>query len=123
MIWFVPAEHYVDQWKPLPIDTGRGLGVLVFDYWWRARDFIEANWEPSLGPGWEPLELNSAQLVYVLERLADEEDVKWVVSNAPPLPGGVPWGTEGGPPEEQVKAANIQDFIDALRGSDRKSVV
>jgi hypothetical protein len=83
-----------------------------------ARDFIEANWEPSLGPGWEPLELNSAQLVYVLERLADEEDVKWVVSNAPPLPGGVPWGAEGGPPEEQVKAANIQDFIDALRSTD-----
>ena len=41
-----------------------------------------------------------------------------VVSNAPPLPGGVPWGAEGGPPEEQVKAADIRDFIDALRGSD-----
>ena len=116
MAWYVIAETYVDQWKPLPIDTGRGLGILVFDSWWGAGDFIDANWEISLGPGWEPLELNAAQLAHVLERCADEEDIKWVVHNAPSRPGGVPWGAEGAPQEAQAKVGDIRNFIEALRG-------
>ena len=118
MAWYVLAERHVDQWKPLPVNTGRGLGIFVFDFWWDAEAFIDANWEISLGPGWEPMELNSAQLAYVLERAADEEDVKWVVSNAPSRPGGVPWGAEGAPQEAQVGMADIREFIKALRGTE-----
>jgi hypothetical protein len=41
-------------------------------YYVRAgRAFIDANWEISLGPGWEPLELNSAKLAYVLAVMAN----------------------------------------------------
>jgi hypothetical protein len=114
MDWFIPAEKYVDQWKPLPVDTGRGMGIFVFDNWWDTYAFIEANWELSLGPGWEPLGLNSGQLAYVLERAANEEDVKFVVLNAPALQ----WGAQGGPPEVQVQVANIREFVDVLRGSE-----
>jgi hypothetical protein len=89
---------------------------LVFDSWWDAGDFIDANWEISLGPGWEPLELNSAHLAHVLERASDEEDVKLVVINAPSRPGGLLWGAEGAPKETQAEVADIRDFIEALRG-------
>jgi hypothetical protein len=117
MAWYVIAEKYFDQWKPLPINTGRGLGILVFDSRWDTRAFIDANWEISLGSGWEPLELNGAQLAHVLEWYADEEDIKWIVRNAPSRPGGVPWGAEGAPQEvAQAKVGNIRDFIEALRG-------
>jgi hypothetical protein len=117
MSWFVPVERRVDEWRPLPIDTGKGLGVVVFDSWRDARTFIEANWEPSLGPGWEPKELDSAQLAHVLERLADGENAEWVVKNPPPLVEGFPWGAEGAPPMAVVMVANVREFIEALRGS------
>jgi hypothetical protein len=117
MAWYVIAERYVDPWMPLSINTERGLAILVFDSWCDAVAFIEdANWEISLELGWESLELNSAQLAHVLERAANEEGFKWVVSNAPSRPGGVAWGAEGAPQEDQVKGGDIRDFIEALRG-------
>jgi hypothetical protein len=117
MAWYVIAEKYVDQWKPLPINTGRGLGILVFDSRWDTQAFIDANWEISLGSRWEPLELNNAQLARVLEWYADEEDIKWIVRNAPSRPGGVPWGAEGAPQEVALaKVGDIRDLIEVLRG-------
>jgi hypothetical protein len=117
MPWYVIAEKYDDQWKPLHINTGRGLGILVFDSRWDTQAFIDANWDISLGAKWEPLELNGAQLARVLEWYADEEDIKWIVRNAPRSAGGVAWGAEGAPQEvAQAKVGDIRDLIEALRG-------
>ena len=89
---------------------------MVFDSRRDTQAFIDANWEISLGSRWEPLELNGAQLARVLEWYADEEDIKWIVRNAPRRPGGVPGGAEGAPQEAQAKVGDIRDFIEALRG-------
>jgi hypothetical protein len=100
-----------------PINTGRGLGILVFDSRWDTKAFIDANWEISLGSRWEPLELNNAQLARVLEWYADEEDIKWIVRNAPYSSGGVAWGAEGAPQEVALaKVGDIRDLIEVLRG-------
>ena len=90
---------------------------MVFDSRWDTQAFIDANWEISLGSRWEPLELNNAQLARVLEWYADEEDIKWIVRNAPRSAGGDPWGAEGAPQEvAQAKVGDIRDYIGALRG-------
>jgi hypothetical protein len=105
--YWVIAEPYVDMWKLLPMDTGFGLGVLVFECSFTARWFIEANWE-SLGPSWVPKKLFPAVLAYALERFASEEDAKWVVYDAPPIDTSM-----GG--EADIKLAEIGEFIGTLR--------
>jgi hypothetical protein len=106
--WFVIAEAYVDEWRPLAILTPRGLGVPVFEYPERAQAFIEVNWE-SLGPGWEPKWLHKRDLANVLQRLADEGDTKLVLFNFPPVRAApdtfIP----------EVVVADIRRFIEVLR--------
>lgn len=104
--WII-AERYVDQWKPLPLDTGKGLGILVFTASYKASTFIQANWE-HLGPSWQPLKLRYDQLAYVLERYADEEATNWVVYDAPAIRAA---------PEQKVdlELADIREIISLLR--------
>ena len=58
MAWYLPAERYTDNWKPLPLPKPRGRAVAVFASEHLSRAFIEANWD-SLGPGWLTAELRS----------------------------------------------------------------
>jgi hypothetical protein len=112
MGWHVIADRYTDQWKLLPLGVGeQGKGIAVFEFSFQARQFVEANWE-TLGPGWVPLELNTDQLVYVLELHADAGEAQWVIRGVPTVK------IEPNTVTQEAKFADIREFIAVMKEKD-----